>query len=1804
MLGLTCALPSVWAAGCAPGDASACGAAGGAGYPGRSGNGGAGNGQGGGSSELDANTVTVTVPGGAPGANGSGGSGAAGDAGGNAAGGATGLALSSTNVGVNTSFGGAAGNAGADGTNFGGGGGGGGTGLYYSGTEATIDVNAAMSGGAGGAGGTTSNGAVGNAGAGGGGGAGMISITTGANLTSHGLLQGGGGGAGGPGGFGGGGGGGGDGLVVFGTGSSILNLGEINGGAGGAGGTGANGNGTGGDGGAGVNFAGGYSTILNAGTITGGSSNGGAAGAGVIAHGFTNITNAGTIVGGVANGTRAAAIQFEGSGNSLTLLSGSTLLGDLVIAAGASAQINPAHQGLSLGNAVILTDAASAVSFNTSTAPLTLTGTISGFGGVTAMGGTLSTSAVHGYTGATTITSGTLALTGNGSIAASSGLVNNGRFDISATTAGASLKALSGTGVIELGSQSLTVNSAAGDFSGVIGGAGGFTVAGGTQTLSGVNIYTGATDIGNGATLALAGNGSLAASSGVINNGTFDISGASANASIKALTGAGITTLGSRTLTLTNAAGTYAGAIDGTGGITLNAGTQTLSGVNTYTGATDIGNGATLALAGNGSIAASSGLINNGTFDISGATAGASITALTGAGITTLGSRTLTLTNAAGTYAGSIGGTGGITLNAGTQTLTGNHTYSGATTINGGTLALTGNGSIAASSGLVNNGRFDISATTAGASLKALSGTGVIELGSQSLTVNSAAGDFSGVIGGAGGFTVAGGTQTLSGVNTYTGATDIGNGATLALAGNGSLAASSGVINNGTFDISGTTAGASVQALTGAGATTLGSRTLTLTNAAGTYAGAIDGTGGITLNAGTQTLTGNNTYSGATTINGGTLALAGNGNIAASSGLVNNGRFDISGTAAGASLKALSGTGVIALGSQSLTVNSAAGDFSGVIGGAGGFTVAGGTQTFSGVNIYTGATDIGNGATLALAGSGSLAASSGVINNGTFDISSTTAGASITALTGAGITTLGSRTLTLTNAAGTYAGAIGGTGGITLNAGTQTLTGNNTYSGATKINGGTLALAGNGGAAASNVVVNNGTFDISGATAGASVTGLSGGGAVALGSRTLTISNAASAFGGAIDGTGGLTVGGGTQTLTGANTYTGATTISPGATLAVNGAGSIAASSGITNQGTLDISGTAAGASVTSLSGSGNVALGARTLTLTNAAGNFSGAIAGTGGLTLNGGTQVLAGTNNYTGATTINSGTLAVTGSLSSASNVVLAGPGAALDVSGAGAQRMTALAGGAGTRLQLGTSTLTLDSPADSTFGGALNGSGVFAKQGAGMLTLNGDSSGFAGLTRVDGGTLAVGDANHDTALLGGNVAVGAQGTLKGHGTIAGSLLNQGIVMPGGSVGTLSVGGNYTQASNATLSIEVNPLESSLLRVGGAATLDGGLSIVYAPGTYTARRYTLLSAANGVNGTFATVTSTTSAGADLSTLNQSVTYGANEVGLQLFSPDAPGPVIVAPTNTSIYTALGTAAIMRAQSVNATLLGRFVPSPQTQPAARGAWIEATGSSTRLHADDGQPGFKANQFGFLAGSDRRVGDYTVGLAGGYAHTSLDEDETGSSGATDTVRLALYGGRDFGPVTVSATLGYGLDFLSQKRPFGASGTAQGDHIGHEISAATQAAVPMRVGSITLTPAAGLRYAFFRGASFTESGASAQNLSVDSDTARSLQPYVMLKLDKTFGEKERAVDAQLRVGYARELMGTSRQVTVLSQDGTRFAAPGVALPRNYVTGGASIGFRPSKATSISVGYDALINTGHASAQAGYARFEYQF
>jgi autotransporter-associated beta strand protein len=381
--------------------------------------------------------------------------------------------------------------------------------------------------------------------------------------------------------------------------------------------------------------------------------------------------------------------------------------------------------------------------------------------------------------------------------------------------------------------------------------------------------------------------------------------------------------------TLTGVISDEAAGTPGALSITGSGGTVTLAGANTYTGATTVAAGSTLALTGSGSIAASSGLANAGTFDISGTTGGASIATLSGAGAVALGSKTLTLSAAGGSFAGSIGGSGGLAVTGGTETLTGANGYTGATTIgSGATLVLSGNGSIAASSGVVANGTLDVSATGGAPSIAGLSGNGNVVLGAKNLALTGASGNFAGSIAGSGGVAVNGGTQVLSGANAYTGATQVGSGATLGLAGAGSVAASSGVANAGTFDISGASSGTTVNALTGAGSVVLGSRTLTISTASTAFTGSFSGTGGVTVNGGQLTLTGTQAYTGLTTVGSGALLSLNGlsaGGVSVQSGGTLKGSGAIAGpvtVAAGGKLSPGNSPGVLTVGS---TVTLAAG---------------------------------------------------------------------------------------------------------------------------------------------------------------------------------------------------------------------------------------------------------------------------------------------------------------------------------------------------------------------------------------------------------------------------------------------------------------------------------------------------------------------------------------------------------------------------------------------------------------------------------------------------------------------------------------------------------------------------------------------------------------------------------------------------------------------------------------------------------------------------------------------------------------
>ncbi|KGK42670.1 hypothetical protein LH51_05645 [Nitrincola sp. A-D6] len=180
--------------------------------------------------------------------------------------------------------------------------------------------------------------------------------------------------------------------------------------------------------------------------------------------------------------------------------------------------------------------------------------------------------------------------------------------------------------------------------------------------------------------------------------------------------------------------------------------------------------------------------------------------------------------------------------------------------------------------------------------------------------------------------------------------------------------------------------------------------------------------------------------------------------------------------------------------------------------------------------------------------------------------------------------------ITITNSAvSTISGEVSGTAGLTqVGAGTLTLAGANTYSGATIINAGTLTVTGSLSDSTAVTVASGAVYELG---ASDTIASLAGVGNVILGANTLTLGDSNdTTFTGVISGSGGLTKqGSGSFTLTSNNTYMGATAINAGTLVILNDAPSPANKS-FTGAGQLRIE--SAGDSFTSVFNTGDWSFG------------------------------------------------------------------------------------------------------------------------------------------------------------------------------------------------------------------------------------------------------------------------------------------------------------------------------------------------------------------------------------------------------------------------------------------------------------------------------------------------------------------------------------------------------------------------------------------------------------------------------------
>ena len=1186
----------------------------------------------------------------------------------------------------------------------------------------------------------------------------------------------------------------------------------------------------------------------------------------------TNVATRALIFGGSGNGVVNGNITDVGGGATLTkngvgtwILSGSDSYTGITTINGGVLQANNAN-ALTSGTAAIVfgggtlqytsasagqdwsgrikNSTAGAIALDLNGQSVTFASSIdsSNTGGLTQSGGgTLTLAASNGFTGTTTVSSGTLKLGGNLSLQNSTlNLSSAGTLDLTAANT-PTFVTLSGSGNITAAANvtgiTLTAASGSATYSGNLSGGTGMSLTksgSATLILSGSNSYTGTTTISAGALTiaspdALPGwdtPGRYSIASGV----TLGITNAVSDARIATMAATGNIASGVLLQYDTSAGNRISTAVPSGLGLALKVGanTLTLTDPNTYAVSTKVAGG-TLAFA--NSIGANS----IGSVTLSGGAAGANLNI---SGATNLNGGTLTVGNASGdrsvavisadttmstlSIGNALGSSGALYLTAGTLThVVG--TYASENFAQNGYGYLNVSGGTLTGAAFFQSGNWNSGPT----------GVGVITQSGGTVTQNTGQPFI------LGGVNVAGGTGVLNmdgGVMTES--WTIGSGWDTTTSGRGEFNISGGSITAGDFGFHGTTTG--VLNLKGGTLSVPTVHTYTGNNNANSvgyvnfHGGTLQATtdGAILINLATAN-TQNNVFiysEGATidtngknvTVVNGFNAPTGNGisSIAltgSGAGYIGEPYVQITGGGgSGATARATidpatglvtgivvtnPGTGYTSTPTVTLvgggsTTPATLGTVTTAANVSGGLTKSGsGTLTLTGTSSYTGLTtinagtlQIGNGTT-----DGSISTSSGVVNNGTLAFNLT-----------------GNLTMPW---------AISGSGALTKSGGgTVIVTASNSYTGATTISAGALELgdgtAGHDGSLATSSISNNSLlkFNFYGVqtvaypiigygtiqTIGAGTvifTGSNSAGAVSVNAGTLQLgdgtagndgvfspsyilNNSALVYNQAGNQSAGYVISG-----TGTVTKLGAGTLSLTASNSYSGITTISAGTLQLGDGTTGHDGSLATSGVINNSALSYNLFGSQTVSY---------AINGSGNLTKAGvGTLVLSSSNGYSGATSINAGTL-------QANNASALGTGNI--TFGGGMLQYTSVSAGTdwSARIKNSTGAIALDTGTNNvSFASPLASSnmGGLTKNGSGTLILTG-SNGFAGLITINGGFVQLGNGTTDGSISAAGAITTGWGTnvsfnVAGSQTYAGSISGNGTLWKSGS-GTLTLTGS----------------------------------------------------------------------------------------------------------------------------------------------------------------------------------------------------------------------------------------------------------------------------------------------------------------------------------------------------------------------------------------------------------------------------
>lgn len=253
-------------------------------------------------------------------------------------------------------------------------------------------------------------------------------------------------------------------------------------------------------------------------------------------------------------------------------------------------------------------------------------------------------------------------------------------------------------------------------------------------------------------------------------------------------------------------------------------------------------------------------------------------------------------------------------------------------------------------------------------------------------------------------------------------------------------------------------------------------------------------------------------------------------------------------------------------------------------------------------------------------------------------------------------------------------------------------------------------------------------------------------------------------------------------------------------------------------------------------------------------------------------------------------------------------------------------------------------------------------------------------------------------------------------------------------------------------------------------------------------------------------------------------------------------------------------------------------------------WVKVLGSSAKSEAIGAYDGYKVTNSGLVAGSDAKVGNGVVGGLFSYVGSNITQQDfrLGETGKMNSGTLAVYGTQEYGDVFVDGALAFSQHSLESNRATAIARMAKADMDMNQTTLKLSAGYRIGIEDSkvnVLTPMVSVEAASLKQKAYTETGADALSLNVDSKNVSRTPASLGLRFNTTIEAESTTFYPELMVAMNRN-SGMRNTDVVASYVGdntaTAFTTMGVVLPKTSYTVGAAVRFSTSKTSEVQIGY----------------------